>query len=107
LNHPLYGLKQASWAWYSRFASYLVSYSRFASYLVSIEAKSDTSLFIYRHGDDIVYLLLYVDDIVLMASTANLLHRTIGALRHRHPEASWHVRLQVLHHAYLHIGEAL
>jgi hypothetical protein len=74
LNQSLYGLKQAPWAWYSRFASYLAS-------IGFIEAKSDTSLFIYRHGDDTVYLLLYVDDIVLMASTADLLHRTIVALQ--------------------------
>jgi hypothetical protein len=73
LNRSLYGLKQAPRAWYSRFASYMAS-------IGFVEAKSDTSLFIYRHGDDTVYLLLYVDDIVLMASTADLLHRTIVAL---------------------------
>jgi hypothetical protein len=43
LNRSLYDLKQTSWAWYSRFASYLASIS-FG------EAKSDTSLFIYRRG---------------------------------------------------------
>jgi hypothetical protein len=74
LNRSLYGLNQASRAWYSRFASYLASIG-FA------EAKSDTSLFIYQCGDDTVYLLLYVDDIVLTASTANLLQRTIAALQ--------------------------
>jgi hypothetical protein len=74
LNRSLYGLKQAPWAWYSRFASYLAS-------IGFVEAKSDTSLFIYRCGDDTVYLLLYIDDIVLMASTADLLHRTIVALQ--------------------------
>jgi hypothetical protein len=74
LNRSLYGLKQAPRAWYSRFASYLVS-------IGFVEAKSDTSLFIYRRGDDTVYLLLYVDDIVLTASTADLLHRTIVALQ--------------------------
>jgi hypothetical protein len=74
LNRSLYSLKQASWAWYSRFATYLAS-------LGFVEAKSDTSLFIYRRGDDIVYLLLYVNDIVLTASTADLLQRTILALQ--------------------------
>jgi hypothetical protein len=69
LNRSLYGLKQASRAWY-----YLAS-------IGFIEAKSDTSLFIYRRGDDIVYLLLYVDDIVVTASTADLLQRTIIALQ--------------------------
>jgi hypothetical protein len=74
VNRSLYGLKQASQAWYSRFASYLAS-------IGFIEAKSDTSLFIYRRGDDTVFLLLYVDDIVLTASTADLLQRTIVALQ--------------------------
>jgi hypothetical protein len=74
LNRSLYDLKQAPWAWYSRFASYLAS-------IGFVEAKSDTSLFIYRRGDDTVFLLLYVDDIVLTASTANLLQRTIIALQ--------------------------
>jgi hypothetical protein len=46
-----------------------------------VEAQSDMSLFIYRRGDDTIYVLLYVDDIVLMASTADLLQRTIGALQ--------------------------
>jgi hypothetical protein len=69
----MYGLKQASRAWYSRFASYLAS-------IGFVKAKSDTSLFIYRHGDDLVYLLLYVDNIVLTTSTTNLLQHTIVAL---------------------------
>ena len=74
LNKSLYGLKQAPRAWYSRFASYLLS-------LEFVEAKLDTSLFIYGHGSDTVYLLLYVDDIVLTASSDELLRRTIGALQ--------------------------
>jgi hypothetical protein len=66
LNRSLYSLKHVTWAWYSRFASYLAS-------IGFVEAKSDTSLFIYRRGDDTVFFLLYVDDIVLTASTADLL----------------------------------
>jgi hypothetical protein len=66
LNKFLYGLKQASRAWYHCFASYLVS-------LGFMEAKSDTSLFVYRRGVDTAYLLLYVDDIVLTASSTELL----------------------------------
>jgi hypothetical protein len=72
LNHSLYGLKQALWAWYSCYATYLAS-------IGFVEAKSDTSLFIYRRGEDTLYLL-YIDDIVLTASTADLLQRTIIAL---------------------------
>jgi hypothetical protein len=73
LNKSLYGLKQAPRAWYSRFASFLLS-------LGFTEAKSDTSLFIYRQGAATIYLLLYVDDIVLTASSS-LLQRVIDALK--------------------------
>jgi hypothetical protein len=68
----LYDLKQAPGAWYSRFASYLLS-------LGFVEAKLDTSLFIFHRGSETVYLLLYVDDIVLIASNTELLQRTISA----------------------------
>ena len=66
--------KKAPRAWYSRFATFLLS-------IGFVEAKSDTSLFIYRHGHDTVYLLLYVDDIVLTTSSPALLQRTITALQ--------------------------
>jgi hypothetical protein len=73
LKKSLYGLKQAPCAWYSRFASFLLS-------LGFAEAKSDTSLFVFRHGSDTVYLLLYVDGIILIASSTEL-RRTISALQ--------------------------
>ena len=73
LRKSLYGLKQAPRAWYSRFASHILS-------LGFVGARSDTSLFIYRHGSDLAYLLLYVDDIVLTASSDALLRRIIVAL---------------------------
>ena len=47
LNKSLCGLKQAPHAWYSLFASYLLT-------MGFVEAKSDTSLFIYRRGSDTV-----------------------------------------------------
>jgi hypothetical protein len=74
LNRSLYGLKQAPRAWYSRFATFLLS-------LGFVETKCDTSLFVFRRGDDMVYLLLYVDDIVLTASSTSLLRRTITSLQ--------------------------
>jgi hypothetical protein len=67
-------LKQLLRAWYSRFASYLLS-------LDFVEAKSDTSLFIFRRGSEAVYLLLYVSDIVLTVSSTKLLQWTISALQ--------------------------
>ena len=48
LNKSLYGLKKASRAWYSRFATHLLS-------LGFLEAKSDTSLFVYQHVSDTAY----------------------------------------------------
>jgi hypothetical protein len=74
LNKSLYGLNQAPRAWYSRFATYLLS-------MGFVEAKSDTSLFVFHRGADTVYLLLYVDDIVLTASSTALLQHTISALK--------------------------
>jgi hypothetical protein len=76
LNKSLYGLKQAPRAWYSRFATYLLS-------LGFAEAKSDTSLFIYQRGSDTAYLLLYVDDIILTASSTGLRQRIISALQQK------------------------
>ena len=74
LNKYLYGLKQAPQAWYSRFATFLLT-------LRFTEAKSDTSLFVYRRGDEAAYLLLYVDDIVLTASSQQLLQSVIYSLQ--------------------------
>jgi hypothetical protein len=74
LNKSLYGLKQAPRAWYSRFATFLLT-------LGFVEAKSDTLLFIYHHADGVAYLLLYVDDIVLTASSPQLLQRIITSLQ--------------------------
>ena len=73
LNKSLYGLKQATRAWYSRFATFLLTLG-----FTESEAKSDSSLFIYRRGDETAYLLLYVDDIVLTASSQQLLQRVIS-----------------------------
>nr|GEX57637.1 ribonuclease H-like domain-containing protein [Tanacetum cinerariifolium] len=71
-QRSLYGLKQASRAWFQRFSSYItrVGFS---------QSHCDSSLFIYRQGNDTAYLLLYVDDIVLTASE-NLLQRIISSL---------------------------
>ncbi|WVZ65389.1 hypothetical protein U9M48_014763 [Paspalum notatum var. saurae] len=87
LNKSLYGLKQAPRAWYSRFATFLVT-------LEFTEAKSDTSLFVYRHSDETAYLLLYVDDIVLTASSQHLLQQIITFLQQEFAMKD----LGVLHH---------
>ncbi|GJW71000.1 ribonuclease H-like domain-containing protein [Tanacetum coccineum] len=73
LQRYLYGLKQASRAWFQRFASYITR-AGFS------HSHCDSSLFIYRQGIDTAYLLLYVDDIVLTASSEGLLQQIIGSL---------------------------
>ena len=72
LKRSLYGLKQAPRAWYSRFATFLLSQG-------FVEVKADTSVFVFRHGLDTAYLL-YVDNIVLTASSLDLLRRVISSL---------------------------
>lgn len=61
LRKSLYGLKQASHAWYHRFANYFHTCG-FKS------TNSDTSLFVFQQGTKMTYLILYVDDIILTAS---------------------------------------
>nr|GEV25680.1 ribonuclease H-like domain-containing protein [Tanacetum cinerariifolium] len=73
LQWSLYGLKQASWAWFQRFTSYITR-AGFS------HSRCDSSLFIYRQGIDTAYLLLYVDDIALTVSSEGLLQRIIGSL---------------------------
>ncbi|GJS00468.1 hybrid signal transduction histidine kinase M [Tanacetum coccineum] len=65
LGHPgmkcfksLYGLKQASHAWFQRFFSYAIRVG-------FIHNKTDSSLFVYQQGTKTAYLLLYVDAISL------------------------------------------
>jgi hypothetical protein len=68
LQKSLYGLKQASRAWYQRFSTYLHQ-------LGFIASTSDTSLFAFKEGTSVAYLLLYVDDIILTTSSSALLQR--------------------------------
>lgn len=58
LQKSLYGLKQASRAWFEKFTSHILT-------LDFIACKSDSSLFIRHNGSSITLLLLYVDDIIL------------------------------------------
>jgi hypothetical protein len=73
LVKSLYGLKQASWAWFQCFATFVVTIGFTAS-------RSDTSLFLLRRGANAAYLLLYIDNIVLTASPSTLLHALIAKL---------------------------
>jgi hypothetical protein len=73
LKKSLYGLKQAPRAWYTRFATHLLSQGFRSS-------VCDNSLFVFSQGTQIAYLLLYVDDIVLTASSDELLQDIIRML---------------------------
>jgi len=73
LHKSLYGLKQASQAWYKWLSDFLLSVGFHAS-------KVDTSLFILKVNHDICYLLVYVDDILLTGSNSTLIQRLITLL---------------------------
>ncbi|GJS29429.1 ribonuclease H-like domain-containing protein [Tanacetum coccineum] len=77
LQRSLYGLKQASRAWFQRFASYItrVRFHR---------SRCDSSLFIYKQGTYTAYLLLYVDNIILTASSETLLQQIIRMFLFQH-----------------------
>jgi hypothetical protein len=74
LSRSLYGLRQASRAWFTRFADFAIS-------IGFKQSRSDSSLFVYGHGENMAYLLLYVDDIILSASSTTLLRQLITSLQ--------------------------
>nr|GEW68126.1 retrovirus-related Pol polyprotein from transposon TNT 1-94 [Tanacetum cinerariifolium] len=65
LNKALYGLQQASRAWYDMLSSFLIS-QEFSKGLV------DPILFIRRNGNDLLLVQIYVADIIFVASTHEL-----------------------------------
>jgi hypothetical protein len=90
LHKSLYGLKQASRAWYMRLSDFLMTISFWAS-------KVDTSLFILNGNHDIFYLFVYVDDILITGNNSELIHRLITFL-------SSEFKLRDLGHAYYFLG---
>lgn len=70
LYKSLYGLKQATRAWYTRVRDYILSIRFYAS-------KVGTFLFILYMDTDIFYPLVHVDEILLIRNNSIFLHRLI------------------------------
>lgn len=74
LDKSLYGLKQASRAWFSRLSVRLLALGFHAF-------KADTSLFYFRHGGTTIYFLVYVDDIIVVSSSDQAIQELLLQLR--------------------------
>ena len=88
LHRSLYGLKQASRAWFDEFRTTLLQFS-------FRQSKYDTSLFLRKSNVGIVVLLVYVDDIVITGSDYALL----GQLK-THLSESFHMKKSWVSHIF-------
>ena len=66
LKKSLYGLKQASRAWYAKMDSYLLS-QNFA------RCKSDPNVYMLRTVESLMLLVLYVDDFLISGNSTSTL----------------------------------
>lgn len=73
LNRALYGLRQASRAWYDRFKTFLLTMGFQCS-------LADTSMFVLSTRSTLIILLLYVDDIVITGNDPIFLQAIIDDL---------------------------
>ncbi|CAM8948863.1 unnamed protein product [Rhodiola kirilowii] len=66
LNRSIYGLKQASRQWFSKFTDALLSYG-------FSHSSNDHSLFTYATNDGFLILLVYVDDVVITGTSSAMI----------------------------------
>jgi hypothetical protein len=64
LKKSLYGLKQASRAWYDKMDSYLLSHN-------FVRCKSDSNVYMFRMNDSLLLLVLYVDDLLIIGCSTS------------------------------------
>ncbi|CAM8981568.1 unnamed protein product [Rhodiola kirilowii] len=65
IQRIIYGLKQASRQWFSRFSDALVEFS-------FVQSLNDYSLFTLSTNDNFLILLVYVDDVVITGTSSKL-----------------------------------
>ena len=76
LRKAIYGLCQASQAWYNELHEFLLDFG-------FINAHMDTSLFIFHHGNLTLLLLVYVDDIILIGTSHGFIDQFVTTLADR------------------------
>ncbi|KAL6349246.1 hypothetical protein AAG906_033902 [Vitis piasezkii] len=73
LRKAIYGLCQASRAWYNELHEFLLDFG-------FINAHMDTSLFIFHHGNLTLLWLVYVDDIILIGTSHGFIDQFVTTL---------------------------
>jgi hypothetical protein len=68
LLKDLYGLKQASRAWYARLKTFLLEHGY-------VMGSVDKTIFTLNHDTDFLLVLIYVDDIIFDGSSHSLMSR--------------------------------